>query len=83
MRANGNINCIIAFLDILHCHISADGNIRNHVNACCQNMLDIALQNLLRQTIIGDTIAKHTARFCIFFKNRRFVSGQCKEICTG
>ena len=62
MRANGNINCIIAFLDILHCHISADGNIRNHVNACCQNMFDIALQNLLRQTIIGDTIAKHTAQ---------------------
>ena len=73
MRADGNINCIIAFLDILHRHISADGNIRNHVNACCQNMLDIALQNLLRQTIIRDTIAKHATQLGTLLINRNLM----------
>ena len=47
----------------------------DHINFC--------RQKIFLQFVGWNSIAKHTARFCIFFKDRRFVSCQCKEICTG
>ena len=68
LGTDGNIDRIVLLLKLLHGDIPADGSIVMHCNITGrQDRIDIFVQSVLGQTVIGNTVSQHSSqRFSLF-----------------
>ena len=79
-RIKASVSLLSQFFDR---NVFSDLNSTADLHTKLTDHIDLGSQKVFFQFVGWNTITQHTARFCIFFKNRRFVSGQCKEVRTG
>ena len=77
LSANGNINRVIFLQKLLHGNIPAHRCIIADFNISRgKNRIDILIQSVLGQSVIGNTIAKHAASLFPFLKNNYLMPHQ-------
>ncbi len=83
MRADRDVDGIVLVLDVRERDVTADGGVRVHLDAGRQDKFDIRVQLFLRQTVIRDAVAQHTAELRALVIDDDLVAHQGQEVRRG
>ena len=78
--ADGDVNRVKAALDVRHGQVFADGHAGVDGDAGRQDIVDVPVQNVLGQAIVGDAIAQHTAQLGPLLVHGDFMAHQGQVI---
>ena len=73
-------NRIKILLELVHGDIFSNGGISLKSHTPLQDIVDVLIQPLFRQSIVGDTISHHAARFWKGIKNSYLMPFSCKVV---
>ena len=83
MRADGDIQAVIVFMELLEGNVLSDRHAGMYLDAGGQNGLDLRIQLFPREAVGRNAITEHAAKLLLFFKNRYAVTHQAQIIRAG
>ena len=83
VSADGDVERVMRLAQLVEGHIIADIDVQMHLDAEGDHGRDLRVEHLARQTIIGDTVAQHTAELRALFIYRDLVAHQRKIVRRG
>ena len=64
---------------VFHEEVTAQNHMRANLYAHLQQLITEAVQQAVRQTVVGNAVTKHTSNHITLFKDRDAVTGLCKD----
>ena len=83
MRADGDIQAVVVFMQLLEGNVFADGHFGMYFHAGGQNGGNLRVQLFAREAVSRDAVAEHTAELLLFLKNCHAVPHEAQIIRAG
>lgn len=80
MGSDGHVDCIVFCFQIIDGDVFAYIDSQFNVYAAVQNVLDILIKDLVRQTVIRNAVTEHTAQMMSLFIDRYIMPHEGQEV---